>query len=101
MKKIKFLLLMFLLVFSLGLFTACNNENNTENVDSGEITKEVLEELKFENATFEYDGEEHSIYVENIPEGVSVTYRNNGKKNREPYNFPYAESRYFCSTVKF
>lgn len=85
MKKIKYLLLMLLLVFSLGLFTACNNENNTENVDSGEITKEVLEELKFENATFEYDGEEHSIYVENIPEGVSVTYRNNGKKNPGEY----------------
>ena len=29
--------------------------------------------------TVSYDGEKHSIYVENLPDGVSVKYSNNEK----------------------
>ena len=45
------------------------------------ITAETLENLKFESATVEYDGEAHSILVENIYEdkGVTVQYTNNKK----------------------
>lgn len=45
------------------------------------ITEETLQNLKFEDVTFEYDGELHSIFVENIYEeqGVTIKYKNNKK----------------------
>ena len=59
---------------------------NGENTDGEkepeiEITLEVLEAAVFEDKEFDYDGEEHSIYVTNVPDVVNVTYRNNGKVN--------------------
>ena len=33
--------------------------------------------VTFTDQTFEYDGKEHSIYVENLPEGVTVEYKYN------------------------
>lgn len=44
-----------------------------------EITEEMLKALVFEAAAFDYDGSAHSIYVQNVPEGVTVTYKNNEK----------------------
>ena len=35
--------------------------------------------IKFENLTVVYDGEVHSIVAENLPEGVTVSYENNGQ----------------------
>ena len=35
--------------------------------------------MKFESITVSYDGEEHSIEVVGVPEGVTVTYEGNGK----------------------
>ena len=45
------------------------------------ITEETLQNLKFEDVTFEYDGELHSIFVENTYEeqGVTIKYKNNKK----------------------
>ena len=38
-----------------------------------------FEGITFNDATFNYDGEEHSIEVEGLPEFASVEYRGNGK----------------------
>lgn len=45
------------------------------------ITEETLQNLKFESATIEYDGERHSLEVENPYEeqGVTIKYKNNKK----------------------
>ncbi len=69
--------LIFVLVTALFLLVACGQEV----VDEG-ITQEKLEALVFEDATFAYDGETHSIYVENIyeNEGVTITYIGNNVK---------------------
>ena len=63
-----------------------DDEGNGENTDGEkepeiEITLEVLEAAVFVDKEFDYDGEEHSIYVTNVPDVVNVTYRNNGKVN--------------------
>ena len=45
------------------------------------ITEETLQNLEFKDATIEYDGELHSIFIENIYEeqGVTIKYKNNKK----------------------
>lgn len=45
------------------------------------ITAQIpsIEGIKFEDKTFNYDGEAHSLEATNLPEGVSVTYEGNGK----------------------
>ena len=48
--------------------------------DTVEYTKEDLRALVFEDLTVDYDGQEHSIYIKDLPEGVEVTYTNNGQK---------------------
>jgi len=77
MKKIfkKFVLAFSLiLVMSFVIFTsACNNEKPKV------ITKEDLEALVFEDLTVEYDGESHSIFIEDLPEGVKASYVGNDK----------------------
>ncbi len=78
MKKIKYLILVMLLIFSLGFLFACSDE---ESQNTDEITKEFLESLVFVDATFEYDGQRHSIYVENVPDEVKVTYYGNDQSN--------------------
>ena len=51
------------------------------------ITKKDLEALKFDDSIVDYDGENHSIYVDNIYEdkGVTVSYMNNNKKTPGNY----------------
>ncbi len=51
------------------------------------ITKAVydMSSVKFENATVVYDGKEHSIEASGLPEGVTVSYENNGKINAGEY----------------
>ena len=44
-----------------------------------------LSKLKFENATFEYDGKAHELVVSGVPEGVTVTYENNGQTKAGNY----------------
>ncbi len=73
MKKIinKILMLVILLTCSSIMLTGC----------FANITEETLQNLAFEDATFDYDGEEHNIYVDNKygNKGVKVTYKNNNK----------------------
>ena len=59
----------FFVVLAMLLLVACGNK----------ITEEDLQNLVFNDATFAYDGEIHSIYVENTYEeqGVEITYIGN------------------------
>ena len=41
--------------------------------------------INLQDAQFTYDGQLHSIFVDNLPEGVSVTYSNNDKINAGSY----------------
>ena len=70
MKKIKKIFLgFFLILLSMFMLVACGTK----------ITEEDLKNLVFEDVTIAYDGEVHSIYVENIYEdkGVVITYSGN------------------------
>ncbi len=51
------------------------------------LTEEDIKELgiTFEDASFVYDGEKHSIYANNLPEGFSVRYENNEKVDVRSY----------------
>lgn len=51
------------------------------------LTEEDIKELgiTFENDSFVYDGESHSISVTNLPEGFDVSYTNNDKVNVDVY----------------
>ena len=66
--------LVFMIVFSMMLLVACTEDKPKEEG----ITKEKLEALVFVDATFEYDGTEKKLVVENLYEdqGVEVSYRN-------------------------
>jgi len=71
MKKFAKLFSSFILIlFAAIILVACGDK----------ITEEDLKNLVFNDATYEYDGETHSIYVENIYEeqGVEITYIGNG-----------------------
>lgn len=81
-RKIKLLLLIIIAVFSMITITACANDDN----NNVEITQEYLEGLKFEGKTVNYDGGKHSIFIENVPEGVDVKYIGNGQTFPGEYN---------------
>ena len=83
MKKIKYLLMVILLAFSTVTISACNDDEAKQ--DEGTITLEKLQALVFEDKTFVYNGEKHEIFVENVPDGVTVKYNNNGKVNPGEY----------------
>ena len=81
MKKI-FLLLTLIFSLSIGtvFFVSCTR-NNTVNIDES-----WKNQIKFEDQSFDYDGNEHSIYVEGLPEAATVTYSGNNKVNPGEYN---------------
>ena len=81
MKKI-FLLLSLIFSLSIGtvFFVSCTR-NNTVNIDES-----WKNQIKFEDQSFDYDGNEHSIYVEGLPEAATVTYSGNNKVNPGEYN---------------
>ena len=74
MKKIKLLVFLLTAMFSIITIAGCNDTEKTV-----VITKELLEGLKFEDVTVDYDGEDHSIFVQDVPEGVTVNYIGNDK----------------------
>ncbi|MDT0642798.1 MBG domain-containing protein [Zunongwangia sp. F363] len=49
------------------------------------IENAEIEGVVFEDDSFVYDGKTHSIFLENLPEGASVTYGNNGQINAGTY----------------
>lgn len=70
--------MIFCLSFSFALM-ACEDESTNPNggIDISGVT--------FVDATFEYDGEEHSISVKNLPSGVTVTYSGNDQTEPGTY----------------
>lgn len=95
MKKLFLLLFIFLGAFALASCGGEDSENAGETVPGEatpvpptdgestpqpvEITKEMLEACVFKDDQFDYNGEAQYIYVEGVPAGVEVTYKNNGK----------------------
>ncbi|MBR1677378.1 MAG: InlB B-repeat-containing protein, partial [Clostridia bacterium] len=45
-----------------------------------------MSNVVFEDASFVYDGQPHFIYATNLPEGVTVVYKNNGNIQVGTYN---------------
>ena len=73
--------------------TNSNSENNSSSESSSKeilSPEEILEavsKLEFNDLEVEYNGEQHSIYIEgDIPRGVSVAYVNNNKINVGVYD---------------
>ena len=83
LKGFKGILKILVVVIVATFIFACNN--NEDEKDS--ITEEMLKALEFKDGTFGYDGEEHSITIENIYEdkGVEIAYANNNKVNPGKY----------------
>lgn len=73
-KVLKMLLVVLILTGSSFMLTGC----------LGKIDEEALQNLKFEDVTVDYDGQEHNIFVQNKYKmrGVEITYKNN--KGRLP-----------------
>ena len=80
-----------LFVLALFLFTACTAKTTITTIPTTTQTtttttqstgmQAILERLEFAGAEIEYDGEYHSLEITNLPEGVTVTYKNNKKKS--------------------
>jgi len=51
-----------------------------------EITKAEITGVKFEDKTYTWDGFGHSLYATNYPNGITVTYDNNGQKEPGSYD---------------
>ena len=66
MKKIKYLLI---LMFSLFTLVAC-----TDGLGSN---KNTIDDVVFESVKVDFDGESHSIFVQNLPQGIVVVYEGN------------------------
>ncbi|GHA45737.1 hypothetical protein GCM10007103_28560 [Salinimicrobium marinum] len=49
------------------------------------VTSTDIEGVRFDDATFTYDGQPHSLAVSGMPEGASVTYSNNVNVNAGTY----------------
>ena len=95
LRKFNTLLLVVLaLALVLALVAACGGGNTPEGTPSGtpngsttDPSKKTITGVTFENATFDYDGEEHEILVTGtLPEGVSAKYTNNNGTDTGTYN---------------
>lgn len=93
-KKLLVFLLVLVFVFAVVGMVACSNDegdgSNTDggNTDNGN-TQEPLkkfEGITFKDATFDFDGQQHTITCEGVPEGASVEYTNNSKVEDGVYN---------------
>ena len=100
MKKKWLLLLALCGALSVGIFAACDQSQSetpgsgteqgdgTEQggSDQGENNPETITGDTFEDQTFTYDGNEHSISVTgDVPDGVTVAYENNSAVNAGTY----------------
>ena len=67
-------------------YTLTNNRQKYK-IIAKTITEEDIKELgiEFNGATFTYDKSAHSIYVNNLPEGFTVSYKNNEQVNVGTY----------------
>lgn len=71
---------LFIFIFVATLFTSLLSGCGFER------KKNPLSFITFENSSATYDGKEHSIFIKGeLPEGLSVTYENNGQTNAGEY----------------
>ena len=86
LRKLNIILLVVLVVvLAAALFVAC--DKTPETPDTPTTTKKDITGVTFTDATVEYDGEEHEIKVSGtIPEGVSVSYKDNKGTETGTYN---------------
>ena len=89
LKQIKKSLKLCLLILFVGfILTSCEMPTPTPGgTSTGAITEKELNELLFEDVTVPYDGEVHSILIDNIyaDKGVIVLYVNNDKTEPGTY----------------
>ena len=87
MRKIRNIMLMMLTILSMMTLLGCNNNNGGGNITPPIVEKIDITGITFENKTVEYDGNSHSIEITgNLPEGVTVSYTNNGQTEVGQYS---------------
>ncbi|MGM9857811.1 MAG: DUF885 family protein [Bacilli bacterium] len=73
------------------VFTVCNSvgcsdpQPDVDNTDDSNDINVIKASIVMNDLTVDYDGEVHSITVQNLPEGATVTYTNNDKVNPGAY----------------
>lgn len=82
MKKRVLLLATILLVFACFAFCSCSIPGLTPGTQGGNQTADI----KFENATFTYDGTPKSLAASNLPAGTVVTYAGNEQTDAGVYS---------------
>lgn len=90
MKKFLYILFAFFAV-SFGTITlvSCNDKEKTQQEDTA-----WEEKVKFEDATFEYDGNAHSIFVTGAPEGAEISYPSGNNKTKPGEYRVFAKVKY-------
>ncbi len=81
MKKRVLLLATILLAFACFAFCSCSIPGLTPGTQGGNQTADI----KFENATFTYDGTQKSLVATNMPQGTVVTYTGNEQTDAGVY----------------
>lgn len=75
-----------LMVFSLAGCSKVQPSDNTNNSSSFNGDDFDLKDVIFESKTISYDGQPHTIFATNVPEGVKVEYLNNTGTDVGTYN---------------
>lgn len=87
MRKTINIMLVLLAILSVITLVGCNNNNGGGSEKPPIVEKTDITGITFENKTVEYDGNSHSIEITgNLPEGVTVSYTNNGQTEVGQYS---------------
>ena len=84
MKKNKILFGLATSILAISLVTGCGPDVPPDE-PTPELPQSQTVRIKINDLTVMYDGEEHSIYVENLPEGATVEYKGNNRVNPGSY----------------
>ena len=67
-------------IVSAMFFDLTGQVQNLPTLEATLMIKKAKLDITFDDQEFSYDGEQHSIYInEDLPDGVNVTYTNNNK----------------------
>ncbi len=66
-------------IYTVTAHISANNYNPLDLSATLTINRATITGVVFEDQSFDYDGQSHSIYVSGVPAGASVTYTNNDK----------------------